>query len=93
MTGCDMIAIMSNAWLDLFNLRDNQERVLVAGAYLFHQGDPVRNLFQAVEGEVQLIRHQENGGTIVLQRAQPGDIVAAFRSSEKNSNSRSDVTF
>lgn len=71
-----MITVMSLAENDLFEALDSQERRLEPGAYLFHRGDPVRNLFRVVEGEVQLARHQRDGAMIVLQRAQPGDVVA-----------------
>jgi len=71
-----MIAIMSDTLLDLFNAQSGCARRLVPGAYLFHRDEPVAALYIVVEGEVQLTRHQEGGGAIILQRAGPGDILA-----------------
>ena len=71
-----MIAIMSFSANNLFGGLASQKRRFDPGAYLFHRGDPVQSLFRVVEGEVQLVRHQEAGGMIVLQRAMPGDVVA-----------------
>lgn len=53
-----------------------QKRTLGAGEYLFHVGQPVAALFVVLEGEVHLIRHQEHGGAIILQRAGPAEILA-----------------
>ncbi|MBV1790607.1 Crp/Fnr family transcriptional regulator [Marinobacterium sp. D7] len=53
-----------------------REQALRAGAYLFHQGDVVRQLYYVIDGEVQLVRHQACGSAIVLQCATPGAIVA-----------------
>ena len=71
-----MIAIMSDALLDLFNAHIGCARRLVPGEFLFHRDEPVAALFIVVEGEVQLIRHQEGGDAIILQRAGHGDILA-----------------
>ncbi|WP_269585426.1 Crp/Fnr family transcriptional regulator [Roseibium sp. Sym1] len=67
---------MSDDFSSLFETPHGQSRLLDAGNYLFHQGAPVRTLFLVTRGEVQLIRHQEGGAALVLQRAGPGDILA-----------------
>lgn len=71
-----MIPIMSFTENDLFAGLASQKRRFEPGQHLFHRGDPVQSLFRVVEGEVQLVRHQEAGNVIVLQRAKPGDVVA-----------------
>ena len=54
----------------------HKQRELVQGRYLFHQGDPVEAVFVVVEGSIELIRHQRDGGSIVLQRASARTILA-----------------
>ena len=49
---------------------------------LFRIGDPVRNLYCVVGGEVQLIRHDARGTRIVLQRSRGGFIAEASISSK-----------
>lgn len=71
-----MIAIMSGNLVDLLKGFRGRKRTLAAGEYLFHLGEPVAALFVVLEGEVHLIRHQEDGGTIILQRASPDEILA-----------------
>ncbi|MHA7774778.1 Crp/Fnr family transcriptional regulator [Roseibium sp. M-1] len=67
---------MSDEISSLFETNRGRNRRLNAGSYLFHQDSPVRSLFLVTMGEVQLIRHQEGGAALVLQRAGPGDILA-----------------
>ncbi len=71
-----MIVIMLVYLSEFFDTHGGTERRLRADAYLFHRDDAVSYLYYVVEGEVQLIRHQETGEAIVLQRALTGDIVA-----------------
>ncbi|GAB4522848.1 MAG: Crp/Fnr family transcriptional regulator [Roseibium sp.] len=71
-----MIAIMCPDIVALFETSGSRERCLSTGAYLFHQGEKVENLFLVTSGEVQLVRHQAGGCALVLQRAGPGDILA-----------------
>jgi CRP-like cAMP-binding protein len=52
------------------------ERRYGAGEHLFHQGDRVAVLHVVVAGHAQLVRHQVDGSTLVLQRAGPGAILA-----------------
>ena len=67
---------MTAKMFDQLALAGGQKRTLGAGEYLFHIGKPVTALFVVLEGEVHLIRHQEHGGAIILQRAGPGEILA-----------------
>jgi CRP-like cAMP-binding protein len=43
---------------------------------LFRRGEAVRHLFTVVEGLVHLVRFQDDGAPTVVQRAQPGELVA-----------------
>lgn len=70
------MAIMSVSVVDLLTSSGGRKRTLGAGEYLFHLGEPVLSFFVILEGEVHLIRHQEHGGAIILQRANPGEILA-----------------
>jgi CRP-like cAMP-binding protein len=60
----------------LLTSSSGRKRTLGAGEHLFHLGEPVLSLFVILEGGVHLIRHQEHGGAIILQRASPGEILA-----------------
>lgn len=71
-----MITIMLDAIYHLFDGSCGQTRRLGPGEFLFHRDQKVAALFMVVAGEVQLIRHQESGGAIILQRAGPSDIPA-----------------
>ena len=71
-----MIAIMSDRMIDRLGALGGRERRLGAGQYLCHIGEPVTALHVVLDGEIELVRHQEGGGAIVLQRAGPGDILA-----------------
>lgn len=73
----DMIVVMSESLItQLQTLPDSKQRQLAAGAFLFHQGDSVEALFVVLAGEVRLIRHQPDGGSITLQRATAGQVLA-----------------
>jgi CRP-like cAMP-binding protein len=71
-----MIAIMSVNIVDLLTSSGGPKRTLGVNEYLFHLGDPVLSLFVVLEGEVSLVRHQEHGSAIILQRAGPGEVLA-----------------
>jgi CRP-like cAMP-binding protein len=75
-TSRDMIIIMLPDIVERLKAMGSQERSLGAGAYLFHLGDPVVALFVVLGGRIQLVRHQEDGNAIVLQRAGPGEVLA-----------------
>jgi CRP-like cAMP-binding protein len=69
-----MIRIMPDVWTSAFAAAS--ERALPAGSVLFHRGDPVRNLFLVREGRVVLRRALEDGGSLTLHTAGPGDVIA-----------------
>jgi len=71
-----MIAIMFED-LEPF-LRDlaRRELTFVPGETIFLQGDPVRYIFFISAGAVELVRHQASGAPLVIQRANPGAILA-----------------
>jgi CRP-like cAMP-binding protein len=71
-----MIAVMSSGLVDLLQAADGREVAFIPGSFVFHVGDPVRTVFLVLEGEVRLVRHQEDGTGIVLQRAGVGEILA-----------------
>ena len=72
----DMITIMSAVIAPFLSPLLQGERNLTDGAFLFHRGDRVTSLFQILDGTVELVRHQEDGTPVVLQRGRPGDILA-----------------
>lgn len=53
-----------------------QTVVLSTGEYLFHRDDAVRSVFLVEDGQMALIREQEDGGTVLLNRAYSGTIIA-----------------
>lgn len=70
-----MIAIMY--LIDrLFAGMDGKAHVFATGTCLFQQGDAVGVVHRLLEGAVQLRRQQAGGAFVVLQRAQPGDMLA-----------------
>ncbi|MBI1220798.1 MAG: cyclic nucleotide-binding domain-containing protein [Rhodobacteraceae bacterium] len=71
-----MITIMSGPLFAFLSSLRQRERCLSQGAFLFHQGDAVSKLFIVTEGGVELVRHQEDGSAVILQRAAEGAVVA-----------------
>lgn len=53
-----------------------RRRELPSGTVLFARGSPVKSMFRVIDGLIELVRHAEDGGILVLQRAGPGAIVA-----------------
>ena len=68
-----MIAVMSS---ELFANLPHTERVFAPGAAVFHRGDQVERIHVVRSGSIRLLRHQEDGHPVVLQRASRGDILA-----------------
>jgi len=60
------------------NLNDVPSRTVVLGSgrYLFHLGDPVRAIYLVKVGWVHLVRHQNDGAVLILQKSGPGSVVA-----------------
>ncbi|MGE0233156.1 MAG: Crp/Fnr family transcriptional regulator [Flavobacteriaceae bacterium] len=65
---------MSVPLIELF--RASRRREMAAGEFLFHRDDPVRWMFLVIEGEIRLLRYQENGEPVILQRARDDEIPA-----------------
>ncbi len=72
----DMMEIMSGE-LDLLHrgLR-GRECAFEAGASVFHLGDPVRVMHFVRRGAIHLMRRQEDGAALILQRARADSILA-----------------
>lgn len=69
-----MIVIMSGGTQRLFG--DGVTLVLDASAPLFHVGDPVRRMYQVVDGRVGLTRQTRAGAGVTLQQAESGHVIA-----------------
>jgi CRP-like cAMP-binding protein len=69
-----MIEVMSDVLAALFD--DAEPRPLEAGAWLFHSGDAVSQMFVVAEGAVDLTRVTSAGVPIILQRARCGQVLA-----------------
>ena len=72
----DMIAIMSDELNSLLQGLRGHECEFAAGASVFHLGDPVRVVHFVRRGTIHLVRHQEDGAALILQRARAGSILA-----------------
>ena len=71
-----MIAIMWSAIeAHLNGLRARQQH-FESGQFLFHRGDRVEQIYLVRSGSVHLVRHQNDGSVLILQRAAPGSILA-----------------
>ena len=51
-------------------------RHLAAGEALFRQGDPAVAIFRLESGQVRLLRHTEDGSSVVMHVARPGETFA-----------------
>ena len=51
-------------------------RHLEAGEALFRQGDPALAIFRLQSGQVRLLRHTEDGSSVVMHVARPGETFA-----------------
>ncbi len=69
-----MIVIMSLELSDQF--ANGSSRKLDVGEYLFHRDDPVEWMHIVESGEVRLVRYQQNGNAVILQRAHSGAFAA-----------------
>lgn len=69
-----MIAIMSDALLRLFDGARPLE--IHPGQALFLTGDPVASVHLVLSGQVALLRRTEQGATLRLQVADPGEVLA-----------------
>jgi CRP-like cAMP-binding protein len=67
-----MIEIM----LEYLNVLRHIKRSFREGQHLFHRDDRVTSMFLIELGTAQLIRYHPNGSAVVLQRANPGSVLA-----------------
>jgi CRP-like cAMP-binding protein len=51
-------------------------RHLAAGEALFRQGDPAIAIFRVESGQLRLLRHTEDGSSVVMHVARPGETFA-----------------
>jgi CRP-like cAMP-binding protein len=70
-----MIAIMPITFFDHLMRLKHTQRQFSAGALVFERDDPVRQYYAVLTGEVHLLRRQEDGTGVILQRATEGAIL------------------
>ena len=56
--------------------RKDQVRLLEAGQALFRQGDAATAIFRLESGRINLLRHTEDGASVVIHVARPGETFA-----------------
>lgn len=71
-----MIAIMSLGLDQWLRRLPGRECAFGAGETLFRSGDIVRRLHVVLGGTIHLVRYQEDGSALILQRARAGSILA-----------------
>lgn len=71
-----MIAIMSPDLSSLFQSMPGHESRFATGVAVFHLGDPIELMHFVCGGIIHLVRHQENGAPLILQRAHMGSVLA-----------------
>lgn len=71
-----MIPIMKHIFFDYLNNIPHRTVFCTAKEMVVSMDDPVRSLFVVKSGMVHLVRFQEDGGMVVLQRAGPRAIIA-----------------
>lgn len=71
-----MIAIMSQELESLFHGMPGRECKFAAGSTVFAQGDRIRLVHFVRAGSIHLVRRQEDGASLILQRAHVGSILA-----------------
>ena len=71
-----MIPIMNLAFHPFLENLPHRKMTVAQGAMILDIDDPVASLFLVTRGQVHLLRYQENGDAVVLQRADAGAILA-----------------
>ena len=71
-----MIAIMSPSIERYLKGLPARRRHFEAGQRLFHRGDPVTDMHVVLSGAIHLVRYQGDGSVLILQRADPGSVLA-----------------
>src|SRR5579872_2797067 len=55
---------------------EERHRDLEAGEALFRQGDPAKAIFRLESGQIYLLRHTEDGASVVMHVPRPGETFA-----------------
>lgn len=71
-----MIPIMPKAFFEYLNEIPHRRAAFAAKEMVVDMDDAVGGLFVVKSGKVNLVRFQEDGGMVILQRAGPGAIMA-----------------
>lgn len=71
-----MIAIMLKSINRQLEEIAGSEQAFGERQFLFHRGDSITAIYLILEGSVHLTRHQSDGATLILQRAEAGSILA-----------------
>ena len=71
-----MIVIMLRSIEPYLNGLRGRQQHFGNGRHLFHRGDPVTDMHFVMKGSIHLVRHQSDGSTLILQRAEPGSMLA-----------------
>ena len=70
----DMISIMSEMIAKLF--KDGRSSEFEKHAAVLHAGDDVASMYLIIEGQIDLVRHSQNGTRTILHRARAGEVLA-----------------
>jgi CRP/FNR family transcriptional regulator, dissimilatory nitrate respiration regulator len=71
-----MIAIMPAQIAAFLNQLRARRYRFDSGRFVFHRGDAVKEMHLVLAGSVHLVRHQSQGAALILQRAEPGSMLA-----------------
>lgn len=71
-----MIKIMSQDFFDYISTLKHRRCDFSAGELIFERADPVDCYFGVFSGEIHLVRRQEDGTVLILQRAPRGAVLA-----------------
>ncbi|MEA2737854.1 MAG: hypothetical protein QOH05_1161, partial [Acetobacteraceae bacterium] len=66
----------SDAWMGIVPPDRVRRRELASDEVLFHQDDPVMALYRLETGRIRLVRHLEDGTTVILHSARSGETFA-----------------
>ena len=72
----DMMEIMSTEMDSVLQGLPGRECEFAAAASVFHLDDPIRLVHFVRRGTIHLVRRQEDGATLIMQRARAGSILA-----------------
>lgn len=71
-----MIIIMLRSIEPYLTGSRSRQRRFESGEPVFHRGDPVADMHFVLKGSIHLVRYQSDGSALILQRAEPGSILA-----------------